>query len=154
MMTKSKKSYRRYNLLLQDSQVKAWYDEVGLGLESTAKNYLRMIGIFAERSGYPDEARGGRPRGGVTLLRNYIQANRDENGESPASRVVKKAVISWAKFIGIETDKLRDVSVKGSLARREFTDLPTRAQLRATTCKSPNAAIAFLPDDFVFSINV
>ena len=54
MMTKSKKSYRRHNLLLQDSQVKAWYDEVGLGLESTAKNYLRMIGIFAERSGYSD----------------------------------------------------------------------------------------------------
>src|SRR5437867_4952525 len=128
----AKKPYRRHSLLLQDAQVKAWYDEVCLGSESTAKNYLRMIGIFAERSGVtPAKLLEIAHEGRVKLLRDYIQAHRDENGASPASRGVKKAVISWVKFNGIDTDKLRDVSVKGShIARREFTDLPTRAQLR------------------------
>jgi hypothetical protein len=31
-----KKLYRRHNLLLQDAQVKAWYDEVCLGSEMEA----------------------------------------------------------------------------------------------------------------------
>ncbi len=102
----TKKLYRRHNLLLQDPQVKAWYDEVCLGSVSTAKNYLRMIGIFSERSGVTSAklleiTHDGR----VKLLRDYIQAHRDENGASPASRVVKKAVISWIKFNGIDTDK-------------------------------------------------
>src|SRR5439155_7696026 len=132
-MTNSSKPYRRHNLLLQEAQVKAWYDEVCLGSESTAKNYLRMTGNFAERSGVtPTKLVEIAHDGRVKLLRDYIQAHRDENGASPASRVVKKAVISWVKFNGIDTDKLRDVSVKGShIARREFTDLPTRENLRA-----------------------
>ncbi len=126
------KKYRRHALLLNEPKIRAWFDEVSLGSEATAKNYLRMLGIFCEREGVTpprlleisDESRVG-------LLRKYVQAHKDANGASPASRVVKKALVSWTKFNGIDAGSLKDVSVKGShIARREFTDLPTHEQLR------------------------
>jgi hypothetical protein len=40
----AKKPYRRHALLLKGPKVRGWYDEVSLGSEATAKNYLRMLG--------------------------------------------------------------------------------------------------------------
>jgi len=63
----AKKPYRRHSLLLQDARIKAWYDEVVLGSEATAKNYFRMIGICSERSGVTPEMEQSSGSACVTL---------------------------------------------------------------------------------------
>lgn len=48
-MTTTKKS-RRHGLLLEEPKIKAWFDEVSPCSLGTSKNYLRTVGLFAERS--------------------------------------------------------------------------------------------------------
>ncbi len=123
----------RHMKLLEEPSVRAWYDQVSLGSVRTAKNYLRMLGLFCERTKTtPDGFLRMPAEKQVEMLREYVQRHRDRNGARPATKVVKKALVSWVKSNGKDARLLTDnVSTRGShVARRDQTDLPTRSDLR------------------------
>src|SRR5256885_15966567 len=101
----------RHTMLLKDKDVKRWFDTIALGSKATAKNYLRMIGLFLEETKLtPKSFLKLSGRGQSEILQDYVLRGRDHLGARAGSSVVKKAVVSWLKHMGKLTPAVRDVS--------------------------------------------
>ena len=135
----------RHTMLLKDKDVKRWFDTIALGSKATAKNYLRMIGLFLEETKLTPKSflkLSGRTQ--AEVLQDYVLRGRDNLGARAGSSVVKKAVVSWLKHMGKLTPAVRDVSVKGAHRTRSHQRLPTKDDLRRVfnVC-DPKTRVAF-----------
>src|SRR2546428_290819 len=135
----------RHTMLLKDKDVQRWFDTIALGSKATAKNYLRMIGLFLEETKLtPKSFLKLSGRGQAGILQDYVLRGRDNLGARAGSSVVKKAVVSWLKHMGKLTPAVRDVSVKGAHRTRSHQRLPTKDDLRRVfnVC-DPKTRVAF-----------
>src|SRR2546428_12597534 len=113
-------------MLLKDKDVKRWFDTIALGSRATAKNYVRMIGLFLEETKLtPKSFLKLSGRGQAEILQDYVLRGRDNLGARAGSSVVKKAVVSWLKHLGKLTPAVPLGPVDGAHRARSHASLAT-----------------------------
>jgi site-specific recombinase XerC len=117
----------KYSYLLEDSDVKRWYDNLAVGSQITADVYLRGLGRYCElNNSTPKEIL---QRAETKEFRdNFMDFVRKLESQGKAGSYInryKKVIASWLNYSGIQI-KLK-VNIKG------VSDTPTLANERVPT---------------------
>src|SRR3989442_13598689 len=91
----------RHTNLLKDRDVQRWFDTIALGSKATAKNYLRMIGLFLEETKLTPKSflkLSGRTQ--AEVLQDYVLRGPVNLGARAGSSVGKTAVVGWLRTMG------------------------------------------------------
>src|SRR2546425_4306540 len=123
----------RHMELVKNPKVRDWYKD---NTESTAKNYVRTLGRFCEKTKTkPLSLLKMSGQALVDIWRDYAGTMQDKHGLRPAGATAKKALVSWLTFNGREQQAFamskRAKTGGSSTPRREFSSLPTQAKLAA-----------------------
>jgi integrase len=131
--------------LLQDDDLRRWYDNIAHGARKTADNYARTLSRFCERIGRtPKGYVGLDTKEREDLLQDEISrlTLEDKTGEA---RNVKKAVVSWLAHTGLRLNrKIRLPRIQERKRnRRQATPDELRSTFRSADLRA-RAAIALL----------
>lgn len=122
---------RRHKALLEDSDVRRWYENLARGSEATADNYLRILGLFLEANGLkPADFVKLSTKKRDDLLADHITKMQKEGKAGSYAAVVKKAAVSWLDHHGKKLG--RKIRVDGAQATPTLEDerVPTQDELR------------------------
>jgi hypothetical protein len=125
------RSRRRYGRLLDDVEVRRWYENLARGSRVTADVYLRRLGAFCEGHGLtPRELASMDERELRDLLMDSVSAMEREGYAGSYIESVIKAVKSWLSHNYIEI-KGR-IKIKGARETPSLRDerVPTQEELR------------------------
>ncbi len=121
----------KWLVLLNDSDVKRWYDNLARGSRATADNYLRVLGRFlAEAALTPKAFLRQKSKERDDLLADCITSMLEQGRAGSYVDVTKKAVVSWLDWNG---EKLRrKIRIPGAGKRPSLRDahIPSQEELR------------------------
>ncbi len=117
--------------LLEDRDVKRWYDNLARGSRATADNYLRVLGRFLAANDLT--AQGllklkAKPR--EDLLADHISSLLDANKASSYVEVTKKAVASWLDWNGMSLTRKIRIPNAGRRPSLRDAHIPSQEELR------------------------
>jgi hypothetical protein len=126
-----RKGEGKWQALLEDSDVRRWYDNLSRGSRATADNYLRVLGRFLAQTGLTAKAllkRKAKER--EDLLADRITRMLEENRAASYVEVTKKAVVSWLDWNGQRLR--RRIRIPGAGRRPSLRDahIPSQEELR------------------------
>src|SRR2546422_1691013 len=126
-----RKGEGRWRGLLEDPDVKRWYDNLARGSRATADNYYRVLGRFLASNDLT--ARGLLRLQGTkreNLLADHISALLDSNKAASYVEVTKKAVASWLDWNGMKLT--RKIRIPGAGRRPSLREahIPSQEELR------------------------
>ena len=126
-----RKGEGKWRALLEDPDVKRWYDNLARGSRATADNYYRVLGRFLEANDLT--AKGLLRLNGTkreNLLADHISALLNANKAASYVEVTKKAVGSWLEWNGLKLT--RKIRIPGAGRRPSLRDahIPSQEELR------------------------
>src|SRR2546426_10057419 len=126
-----RKGEGRWRGLLEDPDVKRWYDNLARGSRARADNYDRVLGRFLVSNDLT--ARGLLRLQGTkreNLLADHISALLDTNKAASYVEVTKKAVASWLDWNGMKLT--RKIRIPGAGRRPSLREahIPSQEELR------------------------
>ncbi len=116
-----RKGEGKWRALLEDPDVKRWYDNLARGSRATADNYYRVLGRFLEANDLT--AKGLLRLNGTkreNLLADHISALLNANKAASYVEVTKKAVGSWLEWNGLKLT--RKIRIPGAGRRPSLRD--------------------------------
>jgi hypothetical protein len=121
----------RHKKLLENEDVRRWNENVARGAQSTADNYLRILGLFLEEYSLTPTAfakMNGKQRD--DLLSDHITKMQKEGKAGSYAAVVKKAAVSWLDHNGMKLK--RNIKIENAQATPTLVDerVPTQDELR------------------------
>ncbi|MEM3504332.1 MAG: site-specific integrase [Nitrososphaeria archaeon] len=122
---------KKYGYLLEDADVRRWYENVARGSRVTADVYLRRLGSFCEKVGKgPKEFVSLDDREIKNVLMDFVSRMEGEGFAGGYISTVVKAVRSWLSFNDREI-KFR-LKIKGAEDTPTLKDerVPTKEELR------------------------
>ncbi|MEE9340037.1 MAG: site-specific integrase, partial [Thermoplasmata archaeon] len=135
---------KRVERLLEDKDVRRWFENMSRGAQSTADNYLRCVGRFCERTGTaPRELVKMPKKKREDLIHDYVT---EREGEGKAGSYIEselKAVKSWLSWNDIAMS--RKIKVKGTRSTPSLAEerIPDREGLRnVLNAADPRARVA------------
>lgn len=117
--------------LLDDRDVKRWYDNLARGSRATADNYVRVLGRFASSHDLtPTAFVKLKPKKREDLLADHVTTMLDEGKAPSYVEVAKKAVASWLDWNG--AGLTRKIRVPGTSRRPSLREahIPSQEELR------------------------
>jgi integrase len=120
----------KYIHLLEDNDVKRWYNNVARGSTVTADVYLRRLGSFcAESKVTPAVLATTAPTKLDNLLMDYVSAKEKEEYAGSYVESTVKAVKSWLAYNGVELK--RKIKIRGANDTPSLRDerVPTKDEL-------------------------
>ncbi len=138
----------RRQALLEDADFRRWYENLARGAQTTADNYMRVLGLALERMGLTPAAFAGlEPKERDDRLADHLQRMLDEGKAASYAAVVKKAAASWLDHNGLRfTRKIKVPSPARSPSGRSYR-IPSQEELRRVLNVADGrarAAIGFL----------
>ncbi len=126
-----RKGEGKWRGLLEDPDVKRWYDNLGRGSHATADNYYRVLGRFLSANDLT--AKGLLRLKGTkreNLLADHISALLNANKAASYVEVTKKAVASWLDWNGMKLT--RKIRIPGAGRRPSLREahIPSQEELR------------------------
>jgi integrase len=135
---------KREERLLEDKDVRRWFENMSRGAQSTADNYLRCVGRFSERTEIaPRELVKMPKKKREDLIHDYVT---EREGEGKAGSFIEselKAVKSWLSWNDVSLG--RKIKVKGTKSTPTLAEerVPDREGLRRTlNAADPRARVA------------
>src|SRR5438309_1692975 len=121
----------RWHELLEDPDVKRWYDNLARGSNATADNYYRVLGRFLAANDLT--AKGFlrlRSTQRENLVADHISALLNVNKAASYVEVTKKAVSSWLDWNGMKM--VRKIRIPGAGRRPSLREahIPSQEELR------------------------
>ena len=120
--------------MLNDTEVKRWYNNVKEGSQTTADTSIRRLGLFCEFvNKSPKELLALNEKDRNDLLVDFVSDFRSHDGSERSGtylQAILKAVRSWYSFNGLPIT--RKVKIKGSNSRPSLKNerVPTREELK------------------------
>lgn len=120
--------------MLNDTEVKRWYNNVKEGSQTTADTSIRRLGLFCEFvNKSPKELLALNEKYRNDLLVDFVSDFRSHDGSERSGtylQAILKAVRSWYSFNGLPIT--RKVKIKGSNSRPSLKNerVPTREELK------------------------
>jgi len=121
----------RYGFLLEDVDVRRWYENVARGSQVTADVYLRRLGAFCQHFGKsPKDLLSMGEAELYNLLLDYVSVMERKGHAGSYIKSALKAVKSWLAHNGIEIR--RKIKIKGADDAPTLRDerVPTQQELR------------------------
>jgi len=121
----------RYASLLEDVDVRRWYENVARGSRVTADVYLRRLGAFCRSFGRSPKDLLGMSEGELyNLLLDYVSMMERKGYAGSYIKSALKAVKSWLAHNGVEIR--RKIKIKGADDTPTLRDerVPTQQELR------------------------
>ena len=131
-MSEPKRSRPRskYGHLLDDKNVRRWYDNIARGSPAAAEIYLRNLGNFCQTNQLtPRKLASKRPSAIENLLMDYVSAVQSKHAGSYIHNTIK-VIKSWLAHNGIELK--RKIKITGAHETPSLKDerVPTKDELR------------------------
>jgi hypothetical protein len=120
----------KYAYLLEDKNVKRWYDNVARGSPAAAEIYLRNLGNFCQTNQLtPRKLASKRPPAIENLLMDYVSATQEKHAGSYINNTIK-VIKSWLAHNRIELK--RKIKITGAHETPTLKDerVPTKDELR------------------------
>jgi hypothetical protein len=120
----------KYAYLLDDKDVKRWYDNIARGSPAAAEIYLRNLGNFCQTNKItPRKLASKRPSAIENLLMDYVSAVQGKHAGSYIHNTIK-VIKSWLAHNGIELK--RKIKITGAHETPTLKDerVPTKDELR------------------------
>ncbi len=121
----------KYIVLLDNDDVRRWYDNVARGSPATADVYLRRLGAFCKHFNKTPEALATLSDGNLfNLMLDYVSAMEKNDYAGSYIESTLKAVKSWLSHSGIEIK--RKIKIRGARDTPSLKDerVPTKDELR------------------------
>ena len=121
----------KYVVLLEDGDVRRWYDNVARGSPATADVYLRRLGSFCQQFNKTPKALASLSDSNLyNLMLDYVSTMEKDDYAGSYIESTLKAVKSWLSHNGIEIK--RKIKIKGARDTPSLKDerVPTRDELR------------------------
>ncbi len=122
----------RYRYLLQDPQIRRWYDNMGRGSKVTCEVYLRKLGWFLnEKNLTQQELLRRSPDDLFTLLLDTVSAMEREGHAGSYVECIVKSVKSWLVFNHVEL--VGKIRIRGTEETPTLVDeqVPTQGELNS-----------------------
>jgi integrase len=135
----------KYDYLLNDADVKRWYDNLAAGSQITADVYLRGLGLYCELN-HSTPMKLLRQAEEKAFRDNFTDFVRKLESEGKAGSYItryKKVLISWLAYNGVQAQL--KVKIRGAADTPTITDerVPTNEELAKTLRKaSPRGRVA------------
>lgn len=126
-----RKGESKWRGLLEDPDVKRWYDNLARGSRATADNYLRVLGRFLAANDLTGKGLLRlKAKKREDLLADHIAGLLDANKAASYVEVTKKAVASWLDWNGLNLT--RKIRIPGAGRRPSLRDahIPSQDELR------------------------
>jgi len=120
----------KHHHLLEDKNVRRWYDNIARGSQAGAEIYLRNLGNFCKATGLTPETLASKRISAIEdLLMDYVSSTQKKHAGSYINNMLK-AVKSWLVHNGIELK--RRIKVAGVHETPTLKDerVPTKEELR------------------------
>ncbi len=126
-----RKGEGKWRRLLEDPDIKRWYDNLARGSRATADNYLRVLGRFlTANDATPQAIVSLTTKTREDLLADHISGLLEAGKAGSYVEVTKKAVASWLDWNGLRlTRKIRVPNVARRPSLRE-AHIPSQDELR------------------------
>ncbi|MFQ6107049.1 MAG: site-specific integrase, partial [Thermoplasmata archaeon] len=135
---------KREERLLEDEDVRRWFENMSRGSQSTADNYLRCIGRFCERTQTkPGELVKMPKKKREDLIHDYVTEREREGKAGSFIESELKAVKSWLSWNDITLG--RKIKVKGTKSTPTLAEerIPDQESLsRILNAADPRARVA------------
>lgn len=122
---------RKYQFLMNDADVRRWYDNVSRGSAVTADVYLRRLGSFCQSSNITPKALLVLGEGELyNLLLDCVSSMEKAGHAGSYIESVLKAIRSWLSHNG--KDVRRKIKIKGAREAPSLKDerVPTKEELK------------------------
>ncbi len=121
----------KYQEIRKNKEIARWYKELRRGSETTAKVYLRRLGLFCTSIGVdPFKLLKMKDRQLIDMLRDYISDMEDKNYAGGYIKGNIKAVKSWLSFNGIKLSMNLKVKDSDSTPTLEGKQIFSQEDLR------------------------
>jgi integrase len=120
----------KYAYLLEDKNVRRWYDNIARGSQAAAEIYLRNLGNFCQTNQLtPRKLASKRPSAIENLLMDYVSKVQEKHAGSYIHNTIK-VIKSWLAHNGIELK--RKIKITGAHETPTLKDerVPTKEELR------------------------
>jgi integrase len=120
----------KYAYLLEDKNVRRWYDNIARGSQAAAEIYLRNLGNFCQTNQLtPRKLASKRPSAIENLLMDYVSKVQEKHAGSYIHNTIK-VIKSWLAHNGIELK--RKIKIAGAHETPTLKDerVPTKEELR------------------------
>src|SRR5256712_10314109 len=126
-----RKGEGKWRRLLEDPDIKRWYDNLARGSRATADNYLRVLGRFlTANDATPQAIVSLKTKTREDLLADHISGLLEAGKAGSYVEVTKKAVASWLDWNGLRlTRKIRIPSAARRPSLRE-AHIPSQDDVR------------------------
>src|SRR5207249_5351290 len=121
----------KWHELLEDPDIKRWYDNLARGSQATAENYYRVLGRFLAANGLTAKAfLRLKSTQRENLVADHISALLNANKAASYVEVTKKAVSSWLDWNGMRM--VRKIRIPGAGRRPSLREahIPSQEELR------------------------
>jgi len=121
----------KWHELLEDPDIKRWYDNLARGSQATAENYYRVLGRFLAANGLTAKAfLRLKTTQRENLVADHISALLNANKAASYVEVTKKAVSSWLDWNGMRM--VRKIRIPGAGRRPSLREahIPSQEELR------------------------
>ena len=126
----SNMSRSKYRALLEDDNIRRWYENTSRGSHVTADVYLRRLGNYSNKTGIsPNDMLSKNNFELYSLMLDLVTDMENEYSGSYIESIIK-AIKSWLAHNGIEIT--RKIKVRGSMDTPTLKDerVPTNAELK------------------------
>jgi len=127
---KNPRTRAKYAYLLEDKNVRRWYDNIARGSPAAAEIYLRNLGNFCQTNQLtPRKLASKRPSAIENLLMDYVSKVQEKHAGSYIHNTIK-VIKSWLAHNGIELK--RKIKITGAHETPTLKDerVPTKEELR------------------------
>ena len=127
----------KYAYLLEDQDVRRWYQNVSYGSMNTGDVYLRRIGNFRNETGLsPKDLIELSDRRLSDRLFDYVSEKEDTNYPTYLAGTIR-AVKSWLNFMGKPLQRHIKVRMAGARPTVENEKIPTQEELKKSFLRHP-----------------
>ena len=120
----------KYGYLLEDKNVKRWYENIARGSPAAAEIYLRNLGNFCLRNQLtPKKLASKRPSAIENLLMDYVSTVQEKHAGSYIHNTIK-VIKSWLAHNGIELKRKIKITGAHETPTLKEERVPTKEELR------------------------